>query len=561
MGAESLWSIVDAQDYADLELILDPRQRKLVEGAINYHSLVNPGAELTYRVYLSLDEEYPRLTDTSTLTGDWVEDMEPLGEFRVRSKVKGKVRKEPAWDDRDQKFVEAGDVRYLRVSPTVSNDAKARVAEILKPKQKLYNFLERHNTELLDVIREVRIRKNEMRLGHPIARHKGDSFFGNAKELKKFTFKKVRPIGPRADAPQALLFGLHWLQTGGAERWAFESIQIAKDQGLLPIVITDQLSHQYWITRPELEGALLLPLTIPLQRWHGDEPLLRFLSETYQIRGIMLHHCAWLYACLPWFNEYMPEIPVVDSLHIIEYSGGGYPGLSAHCDNFVDLHHVISPRLSEWMIEKQKIDPKKVVLAPLVGLTTNEDVDFKERVSADRFRVAFIGRLARQKRPDVFLAAAEKLNKKFPDVDFILHGSGELEPLVDRQLSERGLEGVVERRTEETPVSQTLADSDLLVLTSTNEGLALTVFEAVAAGVPVISTRVGSQETLVPDDALMDRAAARLVRQISPLVATLKDNEEARRDLWQRERRAVQEFSKLSTATQWTTEWMKGLVR
>ncbi len=556
----ALYKITTPDSHRQLNAELDDRQRALLDGALNYHSLVNPGSTLTYHVFLSANEEYPRLTDTSTLTGPWAEDATELGTFTATSTVRGKTRPDDAYDHRAKEFVSATDERYIRLSPTVTNDVKARAAEDLKPQQKLYNYLEREHPSVLDVVRETLIRAREMKLKWRLPRTRGESFFGTRRQQKQFEYRLVRPMPPKEGAPQAILFGLHWLQTGGAERWAFETIQIAKDEGYLPIVLTDQLSHHHWATRPELEGCVLLPLTMPLQHWHGDEPLLRFMAETYDLRAVVVHHCMWLYTRLPWFKKYLPQLPVIDGLHIIEYKYGGYPGVSVSYDDYIDLHHVISPQLVRWMVDTQGVHPDKMVLAPLVGLTADEPVAFKPR-SGDQFTIAFVGRLARQKRPDIFLVVAQMLHAAYPNIRFLLHGDGELEPIVERQLAERELSDVVERRGEGTPVSQTLAEADLLLLTSANEGLALTVFEAISAGVPVVSTDVGSQDTLVPADGLVDRAASRMLRQLEPLVGMLMENEDVREDLWQRERASLRDFADLPTASEWATEWMKGLQR
>lgn len=554
-----LYTITDPEAYAQLTSELDQRQQALLTGAINYHSLVNPGSDLEYHVYLSVDEEYPRLTDTSTLDGRWAPEAQFMGTFNVHSKVRGKTRPDAAYDERAKQYVSETGQRFLRLSPSVPNDAKARAAEELRVSQRLYNRLEQDHTQLLDFLRETLIRGRELDLLRRRARTDGASFFGTPEERRNFDFPLVRPAPPQPGASKAILFGLHWLQTGGAERWAFETIQIAKDEGFLPIVITDQLSHHYWATRPELDGCLLLPLTMPLQRWHGDEPLLRFLAETFDLRAVFIHHCMWLYTRLPWIKKYLPHLPVVDGLHIIEYKGGGYPGVAVTFDDYVDIHHVISPQLVEWLTENQGVHPDKVILAPLVGLTTDELAGFQRRLSPNIFTIAFVGRLARQKRPDIFLIAAQKLHQAYPDVRFIMHGDGELAPLVDQQIAARGLEDVIERRGEGIPVSQTLAESDVLLLTSTNEGLALTVLEAIAAGIPAVSTRVGSQDTLVPEDALLPRPVGRLIRQAIPLIGRLKGDEDARQDLWERERAALEDFAALPTAEEWAGEWMRGL--
>ena len=43
---------------------------------------------------------------------------------------------------------------------------------------------------------------------------------------------------PRRGAQPAVIVGLHWFELGGAERWAFETVKLVREAGLLPIVIT-----------------------------------------------------------------------------------------------------------------------------------------------------------------------------------------------------------------------------------------------------------------------------------------------------------------------------------
>lgn len=68
------------QDACEFLDSLSNRQRKLVVAAVNYHSLIQPGRTLHYRIYMGEKWQYPRLTDTSTLGGSCTSDdgREPL---------------------------------------------------------------------------------------------------------------------------------------------------------------------------------------------------------------------------------------------------------------------------------------------------------------------------------------------------------------------------------------------------------------------------------------------------------------------------------------------------
>jgi glycosyltransferase involved in cell wall biosynthesis len=368
----------------------------------------------------------------------------------------------------------------------------------------------------------------------------------------------ILPAGPAPEgAPKAVIIGLHWFELGGAELWAFETVRLVREAGFLPIVLTNRDSHQPWITRSELDGALLVPFSEPTvdSQTPGIEQLLRALLRTFDVRGVVVHHNQWLYDRVAWIAASRPGIPIVDSTHIVEYSGGGYPLSSAIAAKSMTTHHVISPSLAEWMTKVQRIPAERVVMAPLGGLTVKpKDARFRARSEEDPFTVAFIGRMARQKAPEVFVAMAHRLKRRGMDLRFILHGDGELSSWVDDIIEAEGLTADIVRRTSATPVAETLDDAHLLVVSSHNEGLTLTTLEAIAHGVPVVSTDVGAQGDIIPPSALVPRFARAAARRLADIVTSLANDEEAREELWRKERKAEKKLLSRQSASDWFKE-------
>lgn len=347
---------------------------------------------------------------------------------------------------------------------------------------------------------------------------------------------------------------MHWFELGGAELWAFETVKLVREAGFLPIVLTNRDSHQPWITRPELEGALVVPFSEPTvqSQTPGVEQLLRALLRTFDVRGVVIHHNQWLYDRVAWIAASRPGIPIVDSTHIIEYSGGGYPLSSAIAAESVTKHHVISPTLARWMTDVQRIPAERVMMAPLGGLTVKpKDAVFRPRIEGEIFTVAFIGRMARQKAPEVFIAMARRLKSQGHTLRFILHGDGELSGWVDDIIEAEGLSADVIRRSSEIPVSETLDEAHVLVVTSHNEGLTLTTLEAIAHGVPVVSTDVGAQGDVIPKTALVSRYARLAARQLAETVIRVVDDEETRERLWREERKAEKKLLSQPSASSW----------
>ncbi|WP_338371889.1 glycosyltransferase, partial [Enterococcus faecium] len=105
-----------------------------------------------------------------------------------------------------------------------------------------------------------------------------------------------------------------------------------------------------------------------------------------------------------------------------------------------------------------------------------------------------------------------------------------------------------------TPVSETLDEAHVLVVSSHNEGLTLTTLEAIAHGVPVVSTDVGAQRDIIPAPALVPRFAHRAARRLADAVAPLIGDEKARESLWRKERKAEKMLLSQPSASSWFKE-------
>ena len=553
---------VDEKDAAQIEN-LSKRMQRLVYGAVDYNSLIQPGRTLTYKLYMGEKWQYPRLTDTSTLSGDITEQMGlvPFMVFKATSVSRNQTDFSPHYFAGDDQILDHN-VRHILLTP---DDATDRDVELNHPVDskavKLYNTLESSMPTAFDVFRDAKRTMREHVGKKPIPMTMARSADNvNKAEKVQHPWVEVTPGRAPKGSPRAVIVAMHWFQAGGAERWALETVKLVRDAGFIPIVITDRDGHQPWIADPAFDDAILLPMTMPVQERPGDSPMLRALFEQFDIAGILIHHCQWMYDNAWWVKTHFPKTRVVDSLHIVEYYfHGGFPKESVAHDEWIDLHHVISPQLEHWLINDHQIAPEKVVDAPLVGLTADAKTpSFKERDKTKPFTVAYIGRMVRQKRPEAFILAAKAVNAAYPGkVRFIMQGNGDMDAFSDMMIKRYGLEEVIERRALDAPVAQTYRDADALLISSINEGITLTSIEAISAGVPVLSANVGSQETLIPPKGLCRRMTSSFVHDAKSALSHILNNEEDRRKLWESELARLQKFSELESAEAYFKKMLK----
>lgn len=548
LGQPALFRVVDQQDLPELS----ERERRLLVGALNFHAAMAPERELLVHAYDGAWHMLPRTTDDSTFTGMSRNFRTRKFSLRVESTVPHEDRAAIEAEKSSRKLVDRR-TRHIQISEddVLAMDPPRDVSP--HPVRRALRAIRARTPLLYDDLRDLELLRHRRSIRQPAPRRDYDREFLPGGIHAKYEVVPA-PLPPEG-APRAVLFGLHWFELGGAERWAFESVRIARDAGFLPIVLSNRDSHQPRITLPELDGALIIPFSeaTSASQTSGVEEVLRALFRTFDIRGVFVHHNQWLYDRLHWIRRSRPDIPIVDSTHIVEYRGGGYPGSSSLVEEVISTHHVISPSLARWMTEVQQINPQKVEMAPLSGLTVAIDQpEFRRRLPGEPLTVAFVGRMARQKAPEVFVAMAHRLRHR-SDLRLVMHGDGDMASWVDAIIENERMTGRIERFDSSTKVAETMDRAHVLVVPSHNEGLTLTTFEAIAHGAAVVSTDVGAQRDIIPPRALVPREAHVAAAGLARVVAGLADDEDARKTLWEEELRAERALLTHPSATEWFT--------
>ena len=111
--------------------------------------------------------------------------------------------------------------------------------------------------------------------------------------------------------------------------------------------------------------------------------------------------------------------------------------------------------------------------------------------------VGLVGRLVPAKAPSLFVQAVGQARRQMPGLKALIVGEGPLRAEVEAEVRRLGLEAHVVLTGLRTDVPELLAGMDALVFSSEREGLSMAMLEAMAAGVPVIATRVGGTPELI----------------------------------------------------------------
>ena len=151
------------------------------------------------------------------------------------------------------------------------------------------------------------------------------------------------------------------------------------------------------------------------------------------------------------------------------------------------------------------IAPAKVsvVRNGVPALSRREGVSSRMRLGIPDGDVAigYVGRLEAQKRLDLLLHAVSKLPERVKDsVRLVIVGGGSLESKLRALSVALGLEGRVIWAGEVERAETYMPAFDIFALTSDYEALPYVLLEALASGLPIVTTRVGGATLAVKHD-------------------------------------------------------------
>lgn len=116
--------------------------------------------------------------------------------------------------------------------------------------------------------------------------------------------------------------------------------------------------------------------------------------------------------------------------------------------------------------------------------------NFKKQFGKNKV-VLYLGRLNPMKGPDKFVLAAKEILKQRNDIEFVMIGSDEgMKEKCKEMIGEEKRIHLLEPIRDKEKIAEIYQASNVFVIPSYNEGLPITMFEAMAAGLPIIATPI-----------------------------------------------------------------------
>ncbi|HEX7120379.1 MAG TPA: glycosyltransferase [Longimicrobiales bacterium] len=206
-------------------------------------------------------------------------------------------------------------------------------------------------------------------------------------------------------------------------------------------------------------------------------------------------------------------IPVVTTVH--GFTGGGWRNrlnewLQRRAIRRFDAVVAVSAAMAERLVREGAPADRVIALrnawAPATSPLQREAARLALDLPPDRFHVGWVGRLSREKGPDVLVDALARLADLPLTASFL--GDGPERRRLEDHTARLALHDRVRWHGTIDDAARVLPAFDVFVLSSRAEGTPIALFEAIAAGVPVVATRVGGvpevlshgEAALVPPD-------------------------------------------------------------
>lgn len=143
--------------------------------------------------------------------------------------------------------------------------------------------------------------------------------------------------------------------------------------------------------------------------------------------------------------------------------------------------------------------------------------------------VSMIACLKPQKAPLDFIAVCDLVRQSLPEAHYLLVGDGVLREAVEREVEKRALREHLHLLGWRHDIAELLRVTDVLALTSRWEGLPRVFPQAMAAGVPIVATRVdGAPEAVIDGVNGFLLAPGNLAEMAQKIIFLLKNPLQAR---------------------------------
>jgi glycosyltransferase involved in cell wall biosynthesis len=329
-----------------------------------------------------------------------------------------------------------------------------------------------------------------------------------------FTFSRLCASWVPQEEKRNVLWIIPYMVAGGSESVVSNIVKGIDGKEYSFHLVTTEPARHVWRERfePYFQNVVVC------SKWVAhEETCHRYFCELVRrlhVDIVMISNSRVGYKYVPKLRARFPQVKMVDILHSEE--GWGTQSEFIDLAPYFERRICISHHLKEVMIERYKVAGiAEMYFDRLRAIHNGIDLAeynpenaprgrFKSRhgIPSDSKIVSFIGRFEEEKNPLLFVDLARKIIERSPtrSVRFVMAGEGPLLKQVNKAIAKNGMKELFHLTGRINNTVELLADSSLLLVVSRTEGIPLVAMEAIATGVPVLSSRVGAMGELIENN-------------------------------------------------------------
>lgn len=290
--------------------------------------------------------------------------------------------------------------------------------------------------------------------------------------------------------------------TGGAESMAAQ-LATNLDREQMDVEVVSIYPRQGHVFEKKVEEAGIPVHYLDKNRNKSPRTMIRLWRLLSERKPDIVHcHLYASFYALPWVLTHRAKM--VHTIHI-QPDREFTPLLRAILRFGAKIHKIQPVTISRV---NQEIACKLYGCGPEEYPYVNNPVETQRYWHEDRGRAEDcvyinVSRLDKRKNLSLALRAMPEVLRQIPNARLVLVGNGDTFEELQQEAADLGIQDAVVFAGEQKHPEEFLAKADVYVMPSRKEGLPLSVLEAMACGLPVISTDVGGMADIVKDNGVL----------------------------------------------------------
>lgn len=318
----------------------------------------------------------------------------------------------------------------------------------------------------------------------------------------------VVPKYKKNDKKKILMF-IPWITVGGADKFNVDLLKGIDKSKFEVTIITTEPNINNWRQQLEENTVGFYDLTTFLDQKYWLS-FINYIIEKNEIDLIFNTNSKYGYSMLPYLKAMHPQIPIIDYVHMEEWywRNGGYSRDTSAVHEVIDKTLLCNENSRKILVNHfgvKEEETKTVYIGVDEEKFNPEGInkgEIKEKLGVNKEKkvISFIARIEGQKRPYLLIEILNKLSKQRNDFVCVVAGNGSLLKPIKQKAKQYKIQDNIVFLGEVKNTKEIYAISDVTLNCSIKEGLALTSYESLSMGVPVVSADVGGQKELISEN-------------------------------------------------------------